>query len=131
MPEEGAITEVELRCGELLVRAECKEKAQAEATFATAREAGHRAALLTRSQYRCTATAKEFGGVDGLEFPIELTQTQLTAEPARDIFKRLQYTSVKRSFRMSVRSIRCAENEHYERKHRKRQSVCRAAADSV
>ena len=32
---------------------------------------------------------------------------------------------------MSVRDIRVAENEHYERKHRERQSVCRAAADSV
>lgn len=53
------------------------------------------------------------------------------AEPARDVFERLQYASVKRSFRMSVRDIRVAENEHYERKHRKRQSVCRAAADSV
>lgn len=53
------------------------------------------------------------------------------AEPARDVFERLQYTSVKRSFRVSVRSIRCAEYEHYQRKHRKRQSVCRAAADSV
>lgn len=38
---------------------------------------------LKASEEAITATAKEFGGVDGLEFPIELTQTQLTAAVRR------------------------------------------------
>ena len=50
VPEEGAIIEVELQCGEIVVRAECRERADAERAFATAREAGHRAALVTRER---------------------------------------------------------------------------------
>lgn len=38
---------------------------------------------LKASEEAITAAAKEFGGVDGLEFPIELTQTQLTAAVRR------------------------------------------------
>ncbi|MDP2315119.1 MAG: VIT domain-containing protein [Pseudomonadota bacterium] len=47
LPEDGAVTEMELRAGDLVVRADCRERKEAEATFAAARDAGHRAALLT------------------------------------------------------------------------------------
>ncbi|MBT3219333.1 MAG: VWA domain-containing protein, partial [Proteobacteria bacterium] len=47
LPEEGAVTEVELHCGDLVVRADCKERQEAEQVFDEARQAGHRAALLT------------------------------------------------------------------------------------
>jgi Ca-activated chloride channel family protein len=47
LPEDGAVVEMELRAGEMVVRAECKERQAAEAEFAAARQAGHRAALLT------------------------------------------------------------------------------------
>ncbi|MDP2309082.1 MAG: VIT domain-containing protein [Pseudomonadota bacterium] len=47
LPENGAVIAMELRAGDLVVRADCRERKEAEATFAAAREAGHRAALLT------------------------------------------------------------------------------------
>jgi len=47
LPEDGAVTEVELRAGELVVRAECRERVEAERTFAQARRDGHMAALVT------------------------------------------------------------------------------------
>ncbi|MES2640773.1 MAG: VIT domain-containing protein [Myxococcota bacterium] len=47
LPETGAVIEMELRAGDVVVRADCRERKEAEATFAAAREAGHRAALLT------------------------------------------------------------------------------------
>lgn len=47
LPEDGAVTEVELRAGELVVRAECRERAEAERTFAQARRDGHMAAMVT------------------------------------------------------------------------------------
>ncbi len=47
LPEDGAVTEVELRAGEIVVRAECRERAEAERTFAQARRDGHLAALVT------------------------------------------------------------------------------------
>ena len=47
LPDEGAVVEVELRAGDLVVKGECRERKEAEATFAAAREAGHRAVLLT------------------------------------------------------------------------------------
>ena len=47
LPEEGAVLEVELHAGEVVVRAECRERGAAEAAFAEARRAGHQAALLT------------------------------------------------------------------------------------
>jgi len=50
LPEDGAVTEVELRCGELVVRATCKERQEATAEFNAARAAGHRAALLTQER---------------------------------------------------------------------------------
>ncbi|GDX80945.1 hypothetical protein LBMAG42_27560 [Deltaproteobacteria bacterium] len=50
LPPNGALTEVELRCGELTVRADCREREDAERTFAEARRSGHRAALVTRER---------------------------------------------------------------------------------
>lgn len=50
VPEAGAIAEVTLRCGDLVVQAECRERSSAEAVFAEARTAGHRAALVTRER---------------------------------------------------------------------------------
>ncbi len=47
LPEDGAVTEVELRAGDVVVRAECRERAEAERTFAQARRDGHLAALVT------------------------------------------------------------------------------------
>jgi Ca-activated chloride channel family protein len=47
LPENGAVIEMELRAGDVVVRADCRERKEAEATFAAARSAGHRAALLT------------------------------------------------------------------------------------
>jgi Ca-activated chloride channel family protein len=47
IPSGGVVTEVQLRCGELTVEAECRAREEAERSFAAAREAGHRAALLT------------------------------------------------------------------------------------
>lgn len=47
LPPGGVVTEVQLRCGELIVQAECRSREEAERTFAEAREQGHRAALLT------------------------------------------------------------------------------------
>lgn len=50
VPPGAALTEVELRCGEISVRADLRERAQADAAFAAARDAGHRAALVTRER---------------------------------------------------------------------------------
>jgi Ca-activated chloride channel family protein len=47
LPEDGAVTEVELTAGEIVVKALCKERAEAERTFEEARQAGHTAALVT------------------------------------------------------------------------------------
>ncbi len=47
LPEDGAVVEMELRAGDVVVRADCRERKAAEAAFAEARDAGHRAALLT------------------------------------------------------------------------------------
>ncbi len=47
LPEDGAVTEVELRAGEMVVRAECRERGEAERTFEQARRDGHTAALVT------------------------------------------------------------------------------------
>ncbi|MFN7145260.1 MAG: VIT domain-containing protein, partial [Myxococcota bacterium] len=47
LPHDGAVVHMELRAGDVVVRADCRERKEAEATFAQAREAGHRAALLT------------------------------------------------------------------------------------
>ena len=47
LPEDGAVVEMELRAGDIVVRADCRERGAAEATFDAARAAGHRAALLT------------------------------------------------------------------------------------
>jgi Ca-activated chloride channel family protein len=47
LPDEGALVEVELRVGDRVIRAECRERADAERVFADARRDGHRAALVT------------------------------------------------------------------------------------
>lgn len=47
VPENAAIVGMELAAGELVVKAELRERKDAEAVFAAAREQGHRAALLT------------------------------------------------------------------------------------
>jgi len=50
LPDRGAVVSVVLTAGEVRVVAECREKKEAEATFAKARAAGHRAALLTQER---------------------------------------------------------------------------------
>ncbi|MFN3197226.1 MAG: VIT domain-containing protein [Bradymonadia bacterium] len=50
LPEDGAVVEMSLQCGDLVVQAECREKAEAKAIFDNAREVGHRAALLTQER---------------------------------------------------------------------------------
>jgi Ca-activated chloride channel family protein len=47
LPPAGAVTEMELHAGDIVVSADCRERKEAETTFAEARQAGHRAALLT------------------------------------------------------------------------------------
>lgn len=47
LPEDGAVVEMELRAGETVVRAECRERNEAEQRYRQAVGAGHRAALLT------------------------------------------------------------------------------------
>lgn len=47
LPETGAVVAMVLEAGDVRVEAACQEKAEAERTFAEAREQGHRAALLT------------------------------------------------------------------------------------
>ena len=50
LPEDGAIIEAELRAGDTVVRAECRERGEAERTYAEARTAGHRAMLVTQER---------------------------------------------------------------------------------
>ena len=50
VPSAGAIVGCELRCGELVVRAACREKEEADAIFDDARRRGKRAALLTQER---------------------------------------------------------------------------------
>ncbi|MBN2800659.1 MAG: VWA domain-containing protein [Deltaproteobacteria bacterium] len=50
LPEDGAVVEVILRCGAVEVRAACRRRQAAEATFEAARAAGHRAALITQER---------------------------------------------------------------------------------
>jgi Ca-activated chloride channel family protein len=47
LPPDGAVIDLELRCGEVTVRADLREKQAATAAFEAARAAGHRAALVT------------------------------------------------------------------------------------
>ncbi|MCB9744434.1 MAG: VWA domain-containing protein [Alphaproteobacteria bacterium] len=46
LPDEGAVVELELRAGDVVVRGECQERQQARQRFEQARAQGHRAALL-------------------------------------------------------------------------------------
>lgn len=50
LPEDGAVIDMELRAGETVVRAECRERREAEKAYGEARESGLRAALLTRER---------------------------------------------------------------------------------
>ena len=50
LPPEGAVLGLTLRCGELSVQAQLRERAEAEATFAKARDDGHTAALFTQER---------------------------------------------------------------------------------
>jgi Ca-activated chloride channel family protein len=50
LPEDGAVTHLELRAGDVTVRAECREREEASRMFAEAREQGKRAALLDRER---------------------------------------------------------------------------------
>lgn len=50
LPPAGAVVEMELRAGDTVVVAECRERQEAERTFNEARQAGHRAALLTQER---------------------------------------------------------------------------------
>src|SRR5512135_73940 len=47
LPPDGAVTELELSAGDVVVRGECRERAEAERAFDQARREGRRAALLT------------------------------------------------------------------------------------
>jgi Ca-activated chloride channel family protein len=47
LPPDGAVTELELRAGDVIVRGECRERQAAEQAFDQARRDGRRAALLT------------------------------------------------------------------------------------
>ncbi len=50
LPEDGAVVKLTLIAGEVMVEAVCKERKEAEQDFAEARQAGHRAALLTQER---------------------------------------------------------------------------------
>jgi Ca-activated chloride channel family protein len=50
LPEEGAVVEMVLKAGDVTVSAECRERGQAEKAFEEARQAGHRAGLLTQER---------------------------------------------------------------------------------
>ncbi|MFT7519454.1 MAG: Ca-activated chloride channel family protein [Kiritimatiellia bacterium] len=50
LPVDGAVTELQLRTGELVVQAECRERQEAIATYARALEQGRRAVLLTQER---------------------------------------------------------------------------------
>ncbi len=50
LPPAGAVVEMELHAGDVVVVAECREREEAEQTFQAARAAGHRAALLTQER---------------------------------------------------------------------------------
>ena len=50
LPPAGAVVELTLCAGDLEVRAECRERTDAEQVFEQARDAGHRAALLTQER---------------------------------------------------------------------------------
>jgi Ca-activated chloride channel family protein len=50
LPPDGAVTEMELRAGDVTVRAECREREDAARAFDEARAGGRRAALLERER---------------------------------------------------------------------------------
>lgn len=50
LPEDGAVVEMELQAGDVIVKAECREREEAEKVFEEAREAGHQAGLITQER---------------------------------------------------------------------------------
>jgi Ca-activated chloride channel family protein len=50
LPSDGALVELELRSGDVVVKGECLERGEAKATFDEARAAGHRTALVEKEQ---------------------------------------------------------------------------------
>jgi Ca-activated chloride channel family protein len=50
LPDDGAVTEMELLAGDVRVIAECRAREQAQEIFEAAREAGHRAGLLVQER---------------------------------------------------------------------------------
>jgi Ca-activated chloride channel family protein len=50
LPEEGAIVEMELQAGDVSVKAECREREEAEKIFQEAQESGYQAGLLTQER---------------------------------------------------------------------------------
>jgi Ca-activated chloride channel family protein len=50
LPEDGAVIEMELVAGDVVVKAECREREEAEKVFEEARESGFQAGLLTQQR---------------------------------------------------------------------------------
>ena len=50
LPEDGAVVEMELEAGDVVVKAECRRREEAEKVFKEAREEGYQAGLLTQER---------------------------------------------------------------------------------
>jgi Ca-activated chloride channel family protein len=50
LPEDGAVVEMELEAGDVVVKAECRQREEAEKVYKEAREAGYQAGLLTQER---------------------------------------------------------------------------------
>ncbi len=50
LPEDGAVLKMELEAGDVVVKAECREREEAKKVFMEAREAGYQAGLLTQER---------------------------------------------------------------------------------
>jgi Ca-activated chloride channel family protein len=50
LPEDGAVVEMELEAGDVVVKAECRQREEAEKVFKKAREEGYQAGLLTQER---------------------------------------------------------------------------------
>jgi Ca-activated chloride channel family protein len=50
LPEDGAVVEMELEAGDVVVKAECRQREEAEKVFIQAQEAGYQAGLLTHER---------------------------------------------------------------------------------
>lgn len=83
LPERGAVTELELRAGETVVRAECREREAAERTYRDAVDSGFRAALLT-SEREDVHTLRVANLPPGTEATVRLVIVErLTAQDGR------------------------------------------------